>query len=226
MASNVEARVQVPAFNLREKLFILAIDDDKKRVTSSAKEMLRYGLAGALLAELAVAGRLRIEQKKLVVEDASPTGDETLDAILQEMTTKKPRKPANWVSKLSGKKVVRQVAERLAARNVIRIEEKLYLWVFPAEDYTPQDASAKFWLKQHLRSVVLAGAKAEPEDVILLSLVKGSRLLNLVFTRDERKAASKKVAALIRGEAFGEAVAEVLDEIDAAVAASAIAVSA
>ena len=52
----------------------------------------------------------------------------------------------------------------------------------------------------------------------LLSLIDACRLLNLVFTKDERKAASKKVEDLVEGEPFGEAVAKTLEEIEMAAA--------
>jgi hypothetical protein len=227
MESDVEPKVQITGFTLRDKLFMLTIDDAKGRVAGTAKEMLRYGLAGALLAELALAGRLTAEKKGLQAVDASPLGDAALDAVLQDFVAmKKLRKPERWVSSLAGKKIVRKTAEGLAARNVIRFEEKRYLWVIPGEEYTQQDGSAKYWLKEHLRSVVLADAKADPQDLILLSLLKGCRLLNLLFTRDERKAATKKVTALVQGEVFGKAVTDVLAEIDAAVMAVVIAAAA
>lgn len=40
--------------NIPERLFILSIDDQRGAVVSSARISLRYGLAGALLAELAL----------------------------------------------------------------------------------------------------------------------------------------------------------------------------
>ena len=110
------------------------------------------------------------------------------------------------------------MAERLAQRNVIAIEKKQYLWITPYEVYPQVDASAKYWVKQQLRGIVLAGQKAEAHDIALLSLLRACRLLRLVFTRDERKYAGKKVETLVTGEVFGEAVADFLAEIESAAA--------
>ncbi len=48
----------------------------------------------------------------------------------------------------------------------------------------------------------------------MFSLLKACQLLRLVFTRDERGAAQKQVDALVLGEAYGEALAKLLSDID------------
>jgi hypothetical protein len=207
--------------NIPERLFILSIDDQRGSVVASAQTSLPYGLAGGMLAELALANKIRFEGSRLVPVDTTPGGDALFDDLLASISAeKKPRKLTRWVASIGNKKPARQVAERLASQNVIQIEKKHFLWVIPYELYSQVDASAKYWVKQHLRSILLAGEKAETQDVVLLGLLKGCRLLNLVFTKDERKLAGKKMDALVESEVFGESVAEVLNEIDAATMAA------
>jgi len=216
----------MPKLSIPDNLFILSIDDDRNAISASVKSILCFGLAGALLAELALANKIQLEGGRLALVDATPTGDALLDGILAMITAeKKPHKLSRWVDILGRKHTVKQVAESLAGRNVIRIEKKHILWIIPYEVYPQVDASAKYWVKQQLRGIVLAGNQAEAPDIALLSLLKACRLLRLVFTRDERKSAGKKVEALVEGEVFGEAVAKLLDEIEAAAAAAAAAVS-
>jgi hypothetical protein len=207
--------------NLPEKLFILSVEDDQGQVTASIKKTLRFGLAGALLADLALANKIHLEDERLALTDPTPTGDNLFDEVLAAIAAGgKARKLSRWVNTLGDKQIVKQVAERLAGRNVIRIEKKRYSWIIPYELYPQVNASTKFWVKQHLRGVVLAEEKAAAADIALLSLLNACRLLRLVFTRDERKAASKKVDQLVEGESFGEAVLELLADIDAVAAAA------
>lgn len=220
-------------FNLPEKLFILALDDDLGTIEPSIKDTLRYGLAGAILAELALAGRIRCGEAgspaegRLVVENANPTGNEILDAALATIAAEeKPRKLGRWIDTLGNKQTVRQVAARLEGRGAIHIEEKRLLWLIPYDVYPQRDATAKYWIKRRLRSLVLAGGKVRPSDAALLSLLKACRLSKLVFTRDERKTAAKKVEALVQGEIFGAAVAQLLADIEAGAAAAAVAAAA
>jgi hypothetical protein len=178
---------------LCEGLFLLAINDEKSAITPSARELLRYGLAGRNLAELALQGRITIEDSRVVSTDQIPTGDIELDETMSAIAAEdKPRKMSHWINTLGSIHLMKKYAGRLAEKGVIRLEEKRFLWVIPTEIYPEQDASAKYWVKHELRAMVLAGGKPEPQRVVLLNLMNACRLLNLVFTKDERKAAEKR----------------------------------
>lgn len=207
-------------FTITEEFFLLCIDDNKGKVISAVSDGLNLGLAGALLADLALHDKISVAEKKLTIIDPSPVGDPILDAGLAIITSeKRTRKLDFWLQKLGNKKLASQVVERLVEKNVIRVEKKRYLWVIPYEVFPQVDASAKYWVKQHLRSATLAGGEVTPGIVTLLSLLKACQLLNLVFTRDEQKAAERKVTALVNGEVIGKALAETIAEIEAAAAA-------
>ena len=207
--------------NLTEKLFLFSIDDARGTSTSNIIGQMYSGLYGALLADLAIRGKLAIVDDRLIVADHTPTGDPLLDEALEVIaSTKKLHRPGYWITNLPVKKLSRRVADGLVEKKILVKEKKRYLSVVPYEAYAQQDASAKYWVKQHLRSMVLAGEKTEAEDVALLSLLKACSLLKLVFTRDERKAAQKRIDELVAGEVFGPVVAEVLAEIDAAMMAA------
>jgi Golgi phosphoprotein 3 len=212
---------KMPNLNVPEKLFILSIDDDQGALVKSVKTMLRYGLAGALLAELALANKINLEEGRLASTDVTSTGDAMVDEALEMIAAEqKPRKTSRWIDAIGKKLTFKQTAERLSKDGVFQIEKKRYLWVIPYEASPQVDASAKYWVKQHLRGIVLAGEKAEAADVALLSLLRACRLLHLVFTHDERKMAEKKVGDLVQNEVFGEAVVTLLAEIDAATSAA------
>jgi len=202
---------------LCEELLLVTIDDVKGAITSSVLDVLPYGLAGAVLAELALHGKIQLDDRKLVIIDDSLLNQPLLDEIVLFLAqSKSPHKTAYWINKLAEWKLHKQALRSLVERGVLRQEEKRYLWVIPYDVYPQQDASAKYWLKTGLRAVVMAGEKAEPRTLILLSLLKACRMLNLVFTKDERKAAEFQIESLVKDEAFGEAVARTLDDIETA----------
>ncbi|HEX9028997.1 MAG TPA: GPP34 family phosphoprotein, partial [Anaerolineales bacterium] len=206
---------------LIEELFLLSIDDHKGIITPYVSSSLRYGLAGGLLAELALRERVTLHDKRLSPVNDVSTGDQLFDEVLARISREdRTHKATYWVNAIASKKLSKQVAAQLAQKNILRIEEKRYLWVIPYEAYPQVDASAKYWVKQRLRSVVLAGEKPEPQTVLLLSLLKACRMLDLVFTRDEQKAARKKVDFLVKGEAYGRIVAQTIEEIEAAATAA------
>lgn len=207
---------------LYEELLLIFIDDATGAITPI--DAVLCGLAGAILSDLALRGKIYSEDKRMVVVDPTPTTDEILDGALEIMTAyKKLHKVKYWIDALREKKLVKRIAKRLVAGNILRQEKKHYLWVVPYDCYPQQDASAKYWVKQHLRAVVLGGEKPNLHDLALLSLLKASRFSYMLFTKGERKAADKKIAELVTGNIFGEAVAQTLEDIDLALLAATMA---
>jgi hypothetical protein len=208
-------------FNTFEKLFILTIDDEQESETGSKKYTLCYGLAGAIMAELALVNKIQLQKGRLILSDVSPTGDGLMDEVLETIAVeKKPRKLSRWIYIIGRKQLVNKVAVRVAERNVIRFDKKHYTWIIPFENDPTVDASAKYSVKQRLRGIVLAGEKAYPSDIALLGQLKQSRLLRLLFTKDERLEAINKVDALVKDAGFDDMVKKLLTEIHIAVVAA------
>jgi hypothetical protein len=206
--------------NLAEELFLISINDDKGTIHPSAAVNLRYGLAGAVLADLTLQGKLGLDkQRRVIVIDEVLSGDELLDeAMIQIGRSKKLRRASYWVSELSQhiKQFQSRLSSGLVTMGILRKEGLRFMWIVPYEIYPQQDASAKYWIKHRLREAVLANAEADIRTVALLSLLRGCKMLDLVFTKDERRAARLKIEQIGRDEVFGKAVAETLDAIESA----------
>jgi golgi phosphoprotein 3 len=207
---------------LPEELFLLAIDDASGKVCSPSWGSLEYGLAGAILAELALLGKIDLDEgKKLTVQDNSPASNGLLEAALLKIShSKRPHSAKYWVEAIGGdgKWLRSNVVASLVSKGVITEEKKKLLWVIPYSLYPEKDASAKYWSKLHLRGVIFAGDPIDQRSLILLSLLRACQLTNMVFTKDERKAANKQIKQLVKGEIIGEAVSGVIEDIEAATA--------
>jgi Golgi phosphoprotein 3 len=214
---------------ITEELFLLSLVEKKNSVAVPSSMELGYSLAGALLVELALNGRLVfVDKQKLKVVNGLPLGIAWLDDLLEQMLKKgQPKKTTYWISMLgaSPKKLIQKLLASLQSKGVLNEEEKRFLWMIPYAEYSLQNASAKYTLKQQLRAVVLGGETATSQWVILLSLLKACNMLDHLFTRDEYKSAQKQVAALTAGEAFGQAVNEVMEEVMAAISAATLVAS-
>ena len=206
---------------LGEELLILSIEDGKGALTPFTSETLRYGLAGAILADLVLQEKVTLEKSRLALVDLTSTGDPILDEVIDALAKEnKPRKVIHWINSMGSKKITRRIFHHLSEKGVLRSEEHRYTWVIPYEANSLMNASAKYWLKTRLRKVVLAGEEPELRTLLLLSLLKASRLLNLVFTRDERLEAGRQVGELVKGETIGEAVAHVIKKTETAASSS------
>jgi len=214
--------------NLMEELLLLALREkgEKGRVKVAGVD-LRYGLAGAALAELCLQGKIEWDKhRKVRVIDKAAGPDPLLNDILAELRkARKPRDLPFWINALgaNGKQYQKEIIGSLVAKGFLQVKAGRYLWVIPYQVYTQSNASAKYQVKQRLRAIVLAGEKHDEYALTLLSLVQASGLLDHVFTIDEIRSARKRVQALAKDDPIGAAIMEVLQEIAASTAAAGLA---
>ena len=210
-----------------ESLLLLAYEDleGKSRLDSTT---LKYAVAGAVLVDLAAAGRIDVVDGKVVVNDPTPTGTPYLDDPLARIAAEhKQRKPKWWVEKLSGKSR-QQVLDALVARGVLRRDERKVLGIFPADRYPgvvtgPEDA-----VRIRLRSVVLDGASADESTAALVAVTRAAGMAKQLFPgldRSERKAADARMKEISEGDWAGAAVKQALDEMYAAISVAVVAAS-
>lgn len=207
---------------LFEELFLLTIRDDKIVVDPPKRGKFRSGLVGAMLAELVLQGKLKInEAHRLELVDATNTGDEILDKTLLDLqVSERPRKATFWVETLSSgsKKLQKRLFERLVSNGVFAREEDTLRWMIPSQVYPDKTASAKYCLKSHLRAIALADGEADVRSLTLLNLLKSSNLHKCLFTKDEQREARHKIHEKFVAEAFNNPAVQGIEEILSAVA--------
>ena len=206
-----------------EELFMLGLHDESGKIPNGIAISLRFALGGGILSELLLAGKIQLnENKKIIFLDRAPYEDPILNEALEKIKAGgHPRKIAYWINEITHKpkKLLRRLGEGLVAKGILRQEEKHYLWVIPYLVFPQQDASAKFWVKQHLRSVILAGEIADFHAVLTLILAQAGGMLEFIFTRDEIKTARKRIAKIARDTRLGPEINAAIAEIEDAVAA-------
>jgi hypothetical protein len=206
---------------LAEDLLLLALDDESGATPLSREQTLGFGLAGGVLLELLLAGRLDAAGRNLAVADAAPTGDAVLDDALRKIAdARRPRDTQHWVNAIAGDHLRERVLDQLVAQGIVRREEHKILWVFPANRYPTQDPAPERGVREQVRAAVLGGATPEPRVAALIALARACKLDDALFTRDERKAARRRLDEIARGEAVGQAVSRAVEAAQAAVMAA------
>jgi golgi phosphoprotein 3 len=208
---------------LYEEIQLLSIHEVKGIFIGSAVDRLKPGLIGAILAELALTGRICISNnRRLHLVEDSPTNDPVLDAAVTTLKkSEKERKFGYWINDLNPKseKLRRQITASLIQKGILTEEDDNLVWVIPSPLHPEIAASAstKYLMIQRLRSVVLAHEDANPREIAFLSLISACGLLDLVFLRDERKLASQYINELLVGKAMQDPILETVQEIDSAI---------
>ncbi len=206
---------------LYEELYLLTIHEDKGTILSAVQSNLPYGLAGGLLTEIALRGKLQVNPRHRVeLTDPNQTGDPILDDTIQEISgADQPHKIGYWINRLSDdhKKISKRLVEKLVMEGVVTLEEKRLLWAIPCPGSPEPCGSAKYWLKTRLRKMALADQEANLQDLALLNLVHSLDWFELIFTQDERKLAARNLHGMLLSLAMNNPVAQTIEEIGTAI---------
>jgi len=210
-------------FTVFEEFPLLSIHEDKGSFIRSAMDQVKLGLGGAILAELALLGKIKANDKhRLELGDDSPVEDDLLGETLEILKgSEKARKFNYWINHLNQKfqNLPQEIVARLINKEVVMQEEEHLLWVIPSPLKAESNASTKYWLIRRLRGIVLAQEEAQPRDIALLSLIKACGLLDLVFLRDERKLAARAINELVVSRAMNDPIIQTIQEIEIALSA-------
>ena len=145
------------------------------------------GVAGALLADLAAAGRIGcIEGRLVVVTDRAATGRSALDMVLEQIATGRDRPPRGWVGKLASQQegAVRQVKHLPGGRSVRE------------PDVVPQREE----LLARLSEVFTTDAEPDARTAALAALMAACGLSGKLFPGVARQVRKRRLAQISAGE--------------------------
>ncbi|MEV6154899.1 GPP34 family phosphoprotein [Nonomuraea sp. NPDC052129] len=136
-------------------------------------------LAGGLLGELVLHGRIVIEGERLHVADARPVRKELLDRVLASLK-RAPECTAVriWLDGLA-KSSIADVAERLRAAEFLKSEGRTFL--LRKERYFHTDFARAMWPMTQVRSILIFGREARQQDLALIALADAAQMNTVVL---------------------------------------------
>lgn len=172
--------VDVPE-SLPARLFLLAYDMDKKRMTGRGE--LGYVLRAAALTELYLDGRLAGEKRP-----GPDTPGPDPYGIVKQISESRPRRWQHWVGK-GQKAMFKAVRAELEAEGWIRVEHHRVLGLFPAYRVTVRDTRVvkDLWGRA---SSALRGkpvAHVNSYDAATVALAAAAKLKTVVSRADRRR---------------------------------------
>lgn len=198
-----------------EEIVLLALDDKTGAQLQLPATALNYGLAGAVLADLALAGKIDTDPERLTVLDPSPTGDPLLDPWLALIAGETKVHPvAWWLFTLAERRteIEQPALDRLMARGILRREDKKLLWVIGLRRYPTVDGHERTEVRTRLGQLILGEDLPDPRDAMLLGLLRGCRLTDHIFDGPEFAARDQRLATLAKMDLVGREVASATTE--------------
>jgi hypothetical protein len=208
-----------PPLTLVEEIELLSLDDKTGAHLPLLPEALGYGLAGALLADLEMAGRIVTSGKIVEMQDQSPTGNPLLDPWLERIAAEsKPHPIAYWLSVFSDDKPALESAalDHLIARGILQRQEKKILWVFGLRRYPTLHNEERVEVRTRLARLLVGDEAPQHFDATLISLLSGCCLLPAVFHGPDFENRADRIAEIANADPVGREVASASrDLIDA-----------
>ncbi|NRQ31566.1 GPP34 family phosphoprotein [Nonomuraea sp. NN258] len=197
---------------IAEELLLLAYSEEEGKQLIAAAQ-LDPALGGAILAELAVAGRVELSDKKVAVIDPTPLGDEELDSALARMAAEdKERKPVWWVQKLYSSKLRRRLLTRLAENGVLAEERGKVLGIFPTTRWPESNPEVEAGVRARVAHA-LSGEDPDARTAVLIALMHVSKLDAKAFPGADRR----RVKEIAEGAWAADAVAKTIAAINSVI---------
>lgn len=212
---------------------LLLLTDDESGAPAADSTKLSYALAGAVLLELSLSGRVdvagegeAVKTGRIVIRDGSPTGDSVLDEGLSRLTEREGKKPRDVIRHLTSG-LRDEVYGPLVARGIVRREEGRILGLFPRRRWPAVDATHEEATRRDIVNAVLQpGTQVEPRIGALVSLLAAVDKLTVVVIPEQsclRKKEIRQRGKDISAESWApEAVKKAVEATQAGVTAAMI----
>lgn len=177
---------------IAEDIALLAHDDETGRDEGTVP-MLDHRLAGAVVAELTLAGKVVMTEEKrpkAEVVDPAPTGDPVLDHALT-FIAEKPRTGTDLLPRLASG-ITERVLTRLTDRGILRREKGKVLGLFPVTRWPAEDSSHETLLRARLERVLLSGEQPDARTATLIAVLDGTTLVSRLVPKERRREARER----------------------------------
>lgn len=209
---------------LHEEILLLALKDEEGKTYSGTS--WPYAVGGAVLAELLLEGRLRLDErdrkKYVTVVNGTPFGEPVFDQVLEKMATaKKSADMTTWLGRVAGMKDLKhQIAEQLALRGVLQIETHKVMLIFSQRVYPELDPRAELEIMHRVEHAVFSDdSDLDPRTAILVSLAHVSGILVPVFGKKRVAERKERLDRITEDRPSAEAARAAIEATQAAMAA-------
>ncbi|MFG2096646.1 GPP34 family phosphoprotein [Streptomyces sp. NPDC048612] len=211
------------AVTLAEEIMLLSLDEESG--TAERQQTAGWAVAGGILLELVLAGRVAVDGKYLSLTDPTPTGERLLDDRLELLGAwlggRDKRRVTEWLAK-DRAKAGKAAVQSLCARGVVVEEQHKALGLFPIRRYPEADSAPEAELRQRLGAVVLEGAVPDERTAGLVALIHATKLYALAFPDAPRKQVTGRMAEVAEGQWAADSVRTAIRDMQAALTTIAV----
>jgi len=207
------------SLKLSEKLFCLSVNPKNGGILMNASAALGMTLTGSVFVELLKKELVSIENGVVHLINSTLQNDEIHEFFLNPIRLReKDRKIRTWISWFNGRgrKIQKMFVRNLVRKNVLRTEEKRFLFIPYTKVYL-MDRELVESIRKEVENASLGKAEPNDESTILAMMVSKTNLMSRIFPeRTQRKEATRNLKKLPETQ-VSKAVQEAIQMMHAAI---------
>ncbi len=207
------------SLKLSEKLFCLAVNPKNGGILLSASSTLSMALTGSVFVELMKSELVSIEKGVVHLQNPMIQNDEIFEFFLNPIRLRqKDRKLRNWISyfNVRGRKIRKLFIRNLVQKNVLRTEEKRFLFI-PYEKVYLMDRELVENLRKNVETASIGIGVSSDNQLILAVLASKTNLLSRIFPDRARRKEAERYLKNLPETDISKAVQEAIQMMHAAV---------
>ena len=198
-----------------EEILLLLLNEDTGYFAPIPEWKMSCALAGAVLMDLALEDRIASDLESLTLIDASPTGDELLDPVLEEIAAEpQPHGPQFWVERIAARaeRISDTAFDRLVDQGILDFDSGGFWSLsrnvsrtgrYPLVDGTPGEE-----IKGRITRVLLTDEIPDPRDIAIIGLLNNCGGVQTLLEADEYEEAEERIELLSGMDLIGRTISD------------------
>ena len=203
-----------------EELLLLLLKEEPGEA-AVAETNLGYALAGAVLMDLAIEGRIDTDLQRLALVDRTPLDDDLLDPALEAIAAAaSPHDAEHWVRHLAGdaRRIEEGALARLREMGILQADEagvRLSSRTALTRQYPAHEGSlagegehAEQEVRLRIMRILFSEDIPAPRDIVIICLANACGFFDRALSKEERAECAARLDVVQRLDLIGQAVAK------------------
>jgi hypothetical protein len=201
--------------NIPEEIYLLSIDENGQQNFSFKSEAFDYLIAASILMDLSIKHCIDADQRYIIPDKVTPTGDILLDQVIDEIVDfGNTRRIEDWIAYLSihGQMYRDEIITSLIQKKVLKIENEKIFWFFLKRKYPLVDDTELEEVQTRIRNLVFSDELPEEQDIAIVSILSNANMLGSVFTDEEIANYQDRISQIAKMDFIGQMIASLLND--------------
>ena len=205
---------QAVQLRLAEELVLLMLNEESGYLEMVPGWDFACVMAGAVIASLALEGRIDTDLDSLQVLDSTPTGDELLDPTLAALSGSERSVNAQfWIERIAASgvdEIVNTLLHGLVGRGILDYQTGGFWTLSPevsrSHSYTAEDGTTRLEAKTRILNLLHVADIPDPRDAVLVGLMHACDGFRLILPPEEYDECLDRIDTLTRLDLVGRSV--------------------